>query len=208
MQTQQGGLKVNDHPMTDTNIVTLALTTWCWMIRFCSVSVLWALTAWPIVTIPLCSVAAIKAWQSDDDDLFPCRAYWHGFSRAQGSYWVGAPWILGLLVSAFEINFVMENHLPWSTIFIGLFIVLNAIVTIWVIYAWSAVAKGFSTIDAIRAGLTGVLCRPLKTVFLVIATVSIVGFATLLPLSVILTWGGGLALVGSSGTKALNQPSA
>ncbi len=197
---------MNDHCVTGARVVELTLSAWSWMIRFCSVSALWALTAWPIVTIPVCSVAAIKAWQSDDD-LLPWRAFWNGFSHSQGSYWIGAPWMLGLLVSAFEITLVMEHRLPGSTVFTGLLITLNATVTIWAIYAWSALSQGFSTIDAVRWGLIGVFYRPLKTVFLAAATVCVAGLAILVPITVPLIWGGGLAMIGSSGTKAFGHPS-
>lgn len=195
-----------DNAGTTGTMVERMLDGWHWMIRFAAVSVFWAATAWPIVTIPLSAFAANRAWQSAED-LVPWRAYWDGFVHGGGekSYWVGVPWMMGLIVSGFEITLSQHSHLAGSILFAATALFLDAVMTIWTLYTWSAMAMGFGVVDALQLGLLGLLRRPLGSMGWAFGMTAVVGLGMFLPVAIPLAWGGAISVIGWYGTKEFSS---
>ncbi len=177
---------------------------WHWLIRFAAVSVLWAITAWPIVTIPLSSFAAHRAWQSGEG-LMPWRAYAQGFMHGSRSYWAGVPWMIGLAISALEITLTRESELPGAMVVSAGIVMLDALVTMWAIYAWSAMAMGFGSVDGLRVGLLSIFRHPMRSAGWALAMAFLVGLGMRLPFTIPLAWGGAMAAIGAYGTHEFSH---
>lgn len=195
---------MNNNAVDTVPTVERMIGGWHWFIRFAAVSVLWAITAWPIVTIPLSAFAANRAWQAGES-LVPWRAYWQGFVHGSSSYWVGVPWMIALATSVFEITLSVQTDLRGAMLFSAGIVMLDVVVTLWAIYAWSAMAMGFGAVDALRFGLFGILRRPMGSGGWALAMAVLVGFGMSLPFIIPLAWGGTIAAIGSYGTRGFSH---
>lgn len=184
----------------ETSTVERIIGGWYGLIRFAAISVLWAVTAWPIVTMPLSAAAAMSAWQSDAE-LVPWRAYWQGFMHGAKSYVVGVPWMIGLAITGLELAVSTHAHYLNVRAVLGLFAALEGLVTVWACYAWSAMAMGFATEEAMRVALLGVLRHPTRSALWIVVLVATISLGIFWPFTIPLLWGGTLAVVGRSGAQ-------
>ncbi len=181
-------------------IVERAVTLWYRLVRFAAVGVFWALTAWPVVTLPAATMAACRAWQSDAE-LIPWRPFWQGLTEGGKSYWVGLPWGISLAFALAEASLLAASRLPLRGVLGGMLLVSELSLTVWALYAWAAMASGLSPLGGVRAGLAAILRRPLNAGLAGICLMAVVGLGLWLPIAVPLLWGGSLAAAGTSGYR-------
>ncbi|MDA8204429.1 MAG: hypothetical protein M0Z36_00010 [Thermaerobacter sp.] len=182
-------------------IVERAVTAWYRVVRFASVGVLWALSAWPILTIPPATMAACRAWQSDAE-LIPWRPFWQGLVRGGKSYAIGLPWGISVAIALAEARVLTASRLPWTGVWEGMLLISELSLTVWVLYAWAAMAADLSPWDGVRAGLLAMLGRPLTAGVAGIGVLAVIAVGWLVPVAVPLLWGGSFALAGTSGYRA------
>ena len=171
------------------------LKIWRWCARFGAVSVLWALTSWPVITIAPSTVAACRAWQTGND--LPWRAYLKGFRASSASLWIEIPWLLGVAATILVINSLRFVSIRGSDLAAALFVLTEVTATLWAVRAWGDMARGRTLAEALTWSLLGLVRRPFQLLGGSLAVTALVVIAVTIPVAIPLVVGGSLALLGS-----------
>lgn len=173
------------------------LAGWTTAVRLAAISVFWALTAWPMVTLPAATVGASRAWAAHDQWI-PWRAYVHGVREFGGrSYAVGVPWALEMLVSWTLIKASVREPEAAARLFGAVILCLDVVMTLWALAAWARLAQGEGTAPAVVRGLAALGQRPMVTLACGAILLSTVALGAWAPVLIPLLWGAAIAGVGA-----------